>query len=113
MVRLAPSRPCQDLSVRRWELWVTRHPDGSIVETFFPDDEVSGALYHGWAEEGGAELIWAVEAKGLNDAMRKMYEHLGRGEYQPALREDGTPFPEDENDDYRPLGSSETGSEHP
>jgi hypothetical protein len=27
-----------------------------------------------------------------------LYEHPGWGEYQPMLREDGTPYPEDERD---------------
>jgi hypothetical protein len=99
--------------MRRWELWVTRHPDGTTEEAFFPDDEVSGPLYREWAAEDRAELIWTVEAKGSNDAMRKMYDHLGRGEYQPLLREDGTPYPEDEDDDYRPLGSTEAGPKDP
>ena len=65
-----------------------------------PDDDVSGPVYRQWAEEQGAELVWTVEAKGMSDAMRRMYEYLGRGEYQPPLREDGNPSPEDEDDAY-------------
>ncbi|MBV9660813.1 MAG: hypothetical protein JO337_06625 [Acidimicrobiales bacterium] len=44
---------------------------------------------------------WTTTAKGMNDVMSQMYQHLGRGEYTPMLREDGTPYPEDEDDDYR------------
>ena len=35
--------------VRRWQLWV-QAADGSITESFFPDDKASGSLYKEWAE---------------------------------------------------------------
>jgi hypothetical protein len=91
----------QPQAVTRWELWVKRHDDGTVEESFFPDDDASGPFNRRWAEEVRAELVWRVEAKGMNDAMRKMYEYLGRGEYQPTLSEDGTPYPEDEDDEHR------------
>ncbi len=81
--------------------WLTCRADGTVEESFFPDDDVSGRLYRQWAEEDGAELVWTVEAKGMNEAMRRMYEYLGRGEYRPRLSDDGTRFPEDEHDAYR------------
>jgi hypothetical protein len=90
----------ENRDVRRWELWRAQHSDGGVSESFFPDDEVSGTLYRAWAEADGGELVWTVEAKGMNDTMRAMYEFLGRPAYQPPLRPDGTPYPEDEDDDY-------------
>jgi len=44
---------------------------------------------------------WEVEAASHNDAMRALYEHLDRGPYVPMLRDDGTPYPEDEDDEIR------------
>lgn len=83
--------------MRRWELWV-----GSTVEHFFPvEDDPQIELSRQWAREDGATLVWTTTARGMNDAMRQMYRHQGRGEYQPPLREDGTPYPEDEDDGYR------------
>jgi hypothetical protein len=31
-----------------------------------------------------------------------LYEHLGFGEYKPMLREDGAPYPDDEDENHVP-----------
>ncbi len=72
--------------MRRWELCITRHDDGSLEESLFADDDISGLFYRRRAEEDGAELVWTVEAENTNDAMRKTYRDLGRGDYQPMSR---------------------------
>jgi hypothetical protein len=75
----------------RWELWSA--PDGTEYG-FFPE-------YNEHARRDvvaeGLVLIWTCEARGANDAMRMCNEHLGWEEYQPMLRPDGTPYPEDED----------------
>jgi hypothetical protein len=37
--------------------------------------------------------------------MRQMYAYLGRPEYQPPLRDDSTPYPEDEDDNRLPTSN--------
>jgi len=32
--------------------------------------------------------------------MKALYEHLGYGEYKPVLRPDGSPYPEDGDNDF-------------
>jgi hypothetical protein len=81
--------------VRRYELWANE--DG---HSFFPDDAEGVDRLRRDAQSEGKVLAWQTTAKGLNPAMRALYEHLGYGEYQPQLRSDGTPYPEDEDDDY-------------
>ncbi len=49
-------------------------------------------------------MIWSTTAVGSNDAMRQMHRHLGWGEYRPMLRVDGTPYPEDEDDEVAGPG---------
>jgi hypothetical protein len=44
---------------------------------------------------------WETEASSFNEAMQALYDHSEFGPYQPQLRDDGTPYPEDENDDLR------------
>ena len=39
-------------------------------------------------------------AKGLNSANQLLYDHLDFGVYRPMLQDDGTPYPQDEDDDY-------------
>jgi hypothetical protein len=85
--------------MRRWELW-----SGETGSMFIraEDDEsplVTEAIEEGW------QKTWECVAKGTNDAMRQMYAHQWHGEYKPMLRDDGTPYPEDEDDDYE-VGSS-------
>lgn len=89
-------------SVRRWELWVADGPDGRS-ESYFPvEGNPQVELHRRWAAEEGATLVWTTTAKGSNDGMRQMYAYLGRPEYQPPLRDDGTPYPEDEDDSRLP-----------
>jgi len=79
--------------MRRWEFW--QLPDGT-AKTLVPEnrpeyrDEI--------AAEGFVYANWSTVAKGYNDAMRAWHEHLEWGEYKPMLQEDGTPYPEDEDD---------------
>ena len=74
----------------RWVLWVS-----DSQERFIPD----------WMEDHAAEAaadglvpVWTCIARGPNDAERQRYAWAGWGEYQPMLREDGTPYPEHEDD---------------
>jgi hypothetical protein len=78
----------------RWELW---EREGS--SNFFPDWNDQARRM---AKEEGMRFTWEVEAKGANPASRALYEHLGFGEYKPMLRDDGTPYPEDEDENYVP-----------
>jgi hypothetical protein len=87
-------------AARKWELSIADAPDGRS-ESFFPADSPQVETYRKWALEEGGTLVWTTTAKSGNDAMSQMHRYLGRPEYQPMLREDGTPYPEDEDDDYR------------
>lgn len=81
--------------VRTWELW-----QGEEGNSFFPEDNEQARRM---ARDQGYICTWTTTAPGGNDAMRRLYEHLGLGAYEPMLRPDGTPYPEDEDDDYRPA----------
>ena len=48
------------------------------------------------AAKAGFSLHWTVQARGHNPAMRALHEYRGYEPYHPMLREDGTPYPEDE-----------------
>jgi hypothetical protein len=77
--------------MRKWELW--EDEGGS---SFFPESNMQARLM---AMEDGLVKVWEVEASSTNDAMRAMNERLGWGPYKPMLQDDGTPFPEDEDDE--------------
>ena len=78
--------------MRRWELWRSEdETETRIIPETRPDQIAS-------ARQAGFMKLWETEAKGSNDAMRAMYRYLDWGEYKPMLREDGTPYPEDEDD---------------
>ena len=79
--------------MRRWELW-----ESETGQSFFPEDNHQARRM---AQEDGEVLVWEVVANSTNEAMRAMYAYRGWGEFRPMLREDGTPYPEDEDDDYR------------
>jgi hypothetical protein len=84
--------------MRLWELW--RGDDGEGVEfTFFDDsrDDVRNDV----AGRGHVK-VWEVRAKGRNAAHQARNDHLGWGRYSPMLGPDGSPFPEDEDDDWSP-----------
>jgi len=81
--------------MRKWELWENREEGSS---SFFPE---SNTLARVMAMEEGQIKTWEVEAASHNDAMRAMNEHLDYGPYVPMLRDDGTPYPEDEDDEIR------------
>jgi hypothetical protein len=95
---LTPQRE-SERTMRRWELWEKVEPNGVHATSFFPEDNEQARRM---ARENGMVFVWEVRAKGINDAMRAEYEYRGLGEYCPMLREDGTPYPEDEDDDYQP-----------
>ena len=42
-----------------------------------------------------------------HDAHRALHVYRGWEEYKPMLREDGTPIPEDEDDDFQEVDVSE------
>lgn len=76
--------------MRRWELW-----QGPSGHSFFPEENTQARAL---ALAAGQTLTWECRAAGSNPAARLLYEHLGWGEYRPMLREDGTPYPDDERD---------------
>ena len=78
---------------RRWELW---EDEGETA--FFPSSSEKNRVM---ARVSGLVKTWETEASSLNEAMQKLYDHLDFGQYQPQLRQDGTPYPEDEDDDFR------------
>jgi hypothetical protein len=99
----------QNAFVRRWELWekdwTASDEEGGGHQSFFPEDNHQARQI---AQDAGETLVWETNAKGYNDAMRAMYRYRGWGEYNPIfLQPDGTPMPEDEDDDYpEPGGES-------
>ena len=76
----------------RWELW-----EGEGGTTFFPEWNDKARRM---AEKEGLALVWHVEAQGYNPAMRALNEHLGLDPYKTMLRDDGTPYPEDEDESF-------------
>lgn len=79
--------------MRRWELWTDEDGDGDHL---FPSEDQEEARSRAIAE--GFKLRWGCSAAGWNPAHQMLYDHLGWGEYQPMLRPDGSPYPEDEDD---------------
>lgn len=71
-------------------------PDGT--ETLFLPDPRPDQIEQ--AQREGLVKIWETTAVGSNDAMRQRNEFLGWEEYRPMLREDGTPYPDDEDDHF-------------
>lgn len=76
--------------MQRWELW-----QGESGHSFFP---VANRQARQMALASGYTLTWHCQAEGTNPAMRKLYEHLGWGEYRPMLDDDGFPYAADEDD---------------
>lgn len=81
--------------MRKWELWENPEEGRS---SFFPVSNTHARVMAVW---DGQTKTWEVEAASHDDAMRAMNEHLGYGPYVPRLRDDGTPHPEDEDDEIR------------
>ena len=79
--------------MRRWELW---EKDGETA--FFPASSEKNRVM---ARVDGLVKTWETDASSWNEVMQAMNDHLDFGMYQPQLREDGTPYPEDEDDDAR------------
>lgn len=84
------------MSVRRWELWEGDHENGVGTSAFFPSTNRQARLR---AMEEGLVKTWETEASSSNEAMQAQYDRMGFGTYRPMLREDGTPYPEDEDDE--------------
>jgi hypothetical protein len=78
----------------RWELW-----EGEGTTSLFPDWNIQARQM---AEAEGLTSAWEVEARGTNPAMRALYDHLGFGEFQPMLGDDGAPCPDDEDENWIP-----------
>jgi len=51
------------------------------------------------ARVDGEVKVWETEAPSTNGAMRALNQYLEFGTYKPMLRDDGTPYPEDEDDE--------------
>jgi hypothetical protein len=85
--------------MRRWEYWEL--PDGT-EKTLIPDNRPEAR--EEVVAEGFVFRGWSTIARGYNDAMRAWHDHLGWGEYKPMLRDDGTPYPEDEDDAFAGPG---------
>jgi hypothetical protein len=81
--------------VRRWELWSGTDDDGADSDSFFREDNDKARRM---AIAEGLTLVWSTFAEGSNDAMRALHVYMGWEEYKPMLRDDGTPYPEDEAD---------------
>jgi hypothetical protein len=88
--------------MRRWELWDKDWDshEGGGSSSFFPEENEQARKM---ALDLGESLVWETTAKGYNDALREMYVFRGWGEYKPVLREDGSPFPGDEDDDFHEV----------
>ena len=77
--------------MRRWELW-----RGDGFNDFFPATSEKSRVM---ARRAGAVKVWETEASSSNETLQKRNDHLGYGSYVPMLQDDGTPYPEDEDDD--------------
>ena len=86
--------------MRRWELW-----QGDQWHSFFPSSSEKNRVM---ARAEGAVKVWETQASSSNEAKRALNEYLGFGPYVPTLREDGTPYPEDEDDELLREQEGET-----
>jgi|SRR5665213_58704 len=77
--------------MRRWELWRAENED-----SFFPSSSEKSRVQ---ARVQGAVKVWETEASSGNEAMRALNRYLGFEPYKPMLQDDGTPYPEDEDDE--------------
>lgn len=91
--------------VRRWELWRSIDDEGVTTTEFFPATSEKSRVM---ARAEGAVKVWETVASSTNEAMRLRNEHLGFAPYQPMLRDDGTPYPEDEDDELLRLADPDT-----
>jgi hypothetical protein len=87
----------QNRVVQRYELW--QNDEGL---SFFPDHNQQA---RDMAEADGQRFRWECTAKGLNAAHQLLYDYLDFGVYRPMLQDDGTPYPQDEDDDYVAPGA--------
>lgn len=81
----------------RFEHWISDTSDTFMGEG--PSDcfgDVNNPTDLHPCKEPGGRLCCVIEGISPNDAMRKYHEHMGWDSYKPMLREDGTPYPEDE-----------------
>jgi hypothetical protein len=78
----------------RYELW-REDGDGTTYQL----SAVGLVDQMGWdADEPDPVLVRTFEALSLADAKRQMHEYLGWEPYEPMVRPDGTPYPEDHLD---------------
>jgi hypothetical protein len=77
--------------MRRWELWQSENQ-----HDYFPSTSEKSRVM---ARVEGAVKVWETEASSTNEAMRARNRHLGFDPYKPMLRDDGTPYPEDDDDE--------------
>ncbi len=84
--------------MRRWELWEGVAEDVPSSDAFFPEDKAQARQM---VVDEGLTFVWSTTAAGPHDAMRVLHAYKGWEEYQPLLRADGTPHPEDEDDEVR------------
>jgi hypothetical protein len=77
-----------------FQIWVEHGSDGDEV-TFGTGKSIDAQRRTGLI---GADAIHiaSIKARSYLDAMRKYYAAMGWGEYKPMLRDDGTPYPEDQ-----------------
>jgi hypothetical protein len=66
------------------------------LSSFFPADNEQ---LRQMATNEGLALVWSTMATSYNDAHRALHVYMGWEPYKPMLRLDGTPYPEDEDDD--------------
>lgn len=77
----------------RWELWEGADDSEGAECSFFAVTNTQAAAM---ANADGLRLTWTVEAVSLIEAMTKYHEHQGWEPYRPMLRNDGSPYPEDQ-----------------
>ena len=81
--------------MRRWELW---HNEKENSYSFFSASSEKNRVM---ARVEGAVKVWETVLSSWNEAMQAQYDYLGYGTYTPMLQDDGTPYPEDEDDEIR------------
>jgi hypothetical protein len=86
----------------RYELWeLPNPPEDEGFGDYFPSE--TEVQLRSFAVEDGCVLTWSAEARGWNDARHALHEYCGWDPYKPTLREDGSPYPEDEDDQFQPA----------
>jgi hypothetical protein len=89
----------------RYELWELPDPpeNEAFGDWFLLEGDSDGRRM---AIEDGCVVTWSVEARGWDEAKAALHVYRGWEPYKPMLRDDGTPFPEDEDDKYHEESGS-------